>query len=257
MNEDIIKSYYRIVEEEFLVIHFDKNGNVIYANEKFLQSGGYSLIFLEGEKDNPFKNILKQTASEKVWKGKISFQKQNGTPWKLDCFIAPIEETADIVFKYAAFCFEEGRPIAYSDKNEIFIKEDLVREIGVNIAEKTKFSFVLCEVDGYDSLADKEGIIKKLAAKIKEALRESDVVGKWSEKSFGFVCVNINIGQAALVAERIRDSIERDNNSGLGGVTCSFGSAHYDGEATKEELLSSVIERLDSSKKSGGNRVCI
>ena len=198
--------------------------------------------------------------SNNIWKERVLNKKKDGSDWILECVIAPVTNSKGEMLRLVSICHEVSKQEDLQNQNSISApnhKAAVELEIDRNIELKNQFTLVVCKIDKFYENKEKEGVVVKITEIFKDTLRDGDFIGMWSEDSFAFICSQTNIGQTALIAERIRDYIERDKSRELRDITCSFGVAHFDGDNNKKELISNVLERLSSSEKSGGNRVCM
>jgi diguanylate cyclase (GGDEF)-like protein len=122
------------------------------------------------------------------------------------------------------------------------------------------FSIILFDLDNFKTINDSYGhavgdeVLKKVADIVQDKLRKGDEVGRWGGEEFMVVCPETDVGQACMVAERLREALEAGPWKTV-AVTASFGIAHkQDGE-----LLGSLYERADkalyAAKRGGKNCV--
>jgi diguanylate cyclase len=153
--------------------------------------------------------------------------------------------------------FTDGLTSVYNRRAiETLLEKEAVR------AERYQrdFSIILFDLDNFKTINDTYGhaagdeVLRKVADIVQGKLRKGDEIGRWGGEEFMVVCPETDIGQACMVAERLREAIaETAWNTGM--VTASFGIAHKQ----EAELLGSLYERADqalyAAKHAGKNCV--
>ncbi len=127
-------------------------------------------------------------------------------------------------------------------------------------------SCLLIDIDRFKSLNDTYGhqfgdhVIRKVASIIREKSREVDICGRYGGEEF-MVISNLDEGNAALYASKLRDAIENNafrHPSTVVRVTVSIGIAEYRGGVKNRQAL---VERADQAmyqaKSEGRNSVCV
>lgn len=124
---------------------------------------------------------------------------------------------------------------------------------------------VMADIDHFKRVNDTLGhgagdiVLKDVAHRLKNGLRQSDIVGRYGGEEFALLLPDTNPEQAREVVERLRVSIAASpvDAGGRGvNVTVSFGLAgrSTDGE-TLEQLLIAADRALYRAKETGRNRV--
>jgi diguanylate cyclase (GGDEF)-like protein len=127
-------------------------------------------------------------------------------------------------------------------------------------------SLLLCDLDHFKHINDRHGheagdiALVKVATVLRDALRESDALGRWGGEEFIAVLPATDAAGAIEVAERVRQAIEGTHFEGLdAGTTISLGVTTM--EAVDEplvawdELVKSADRNLYRAKADGRNRV--
>jgi two-component system cell cycle response regulator len=124
---------------------------------------------------------------------------------------------------------------------------------------------VVARIDHYAALAARCGeaaaldTVRQVARIISSQCREEDMVCRYDESKFVFLVIGANRAAAALLAERLRASVERQMAT-LGAadtrITCSFGVADTF-VAEDENLISRADEALAHTRQKAGNGVTI
>lgn len=127
--------------------------------------------------------------------------------------------------------------------------------------EKGGLSCIMCDIDHFKSVNDRYGhatgdkVIKMVASLLQKHFREDDLLGRYGGEEFCIVLPEIDIKQAAVIANRVRQAIKEDSTSGV-QITMSFGvSTHQLNSHEPAELINQADKALYIAKESGRNRV--
>lgn len=130
-----------------------------------------------------------------------------------------------------------------------------------------RFSLILIDADYFKRINDEFGhpagdaALCHIAASCMQSIREADVVGRFGGEEFIIVLPRTNSTQAAVVAERIRESMHESAFQWQGrdmGITLSLGVTEV-GPATAsfDELLKAADRALYAAKRAGRDQVAI
>lgn len=126
----------------------------------------------------------------------------------------------------------------------------------------------MIDVDGFKGFNDQYGhevgdiVIKLVADRLKDALREIDVVARYGGDEFLIILPSTHFSGALTVADRTWRSVG-EKPFDVGGrelpVTCSIGVALYPSRdvGSKDELLRAADAALYQAKGDGRNRICV
>lgn len=194
----------------------------------------------------------------------------------------PIEEAGEIVGSVEVFndnserlesigYFEKLHDLAMTDElsglqNRRYVKAFLESKLGELRALGLPFGIAFLDIDDFKRVNDTYGhdvgdeIIKLVAQTGMNALRKTDVMGRWGGEEFVAMFIGVDESGLAIVAEKLRFLIEHsafrmeDQNI---GVTVSVGAAM----AVVGDSINTLMERADGlmyiSKVNGKNRVSI
>lgn len=125
----------------------------------------------------------------------------------------------------------------------------------------TYLSCLMLDIDFFKSVNDSYGhttgdqVIKAVADALKTCSRDIDLVGRYGGEEFCMVLPKLYIEEAAQIAERIRQAIEKKSCSGV-KITVSLGVSSLELNTNKpDELISLADKALYAAKKSGRNKV--
>lgn len=133
-------------------------------------------------------------------------------------------------------------------------------------AEPGMMSVIMADIDHFKDVNDTFGhdvgdnVLKRIAALVRDRLRQGDTVCRLGGEEFLIVCPGSDIQGAMLVAERLRKAVEEtevEYGAFSGHVTCSFGVAQRTPAMnTIDDLLKAADVAVYAAKGAGRNRVC-
>ena len=157
----------------------------------------------------------------------------------------------------------------YNRRSFLFYSE---RELLRSARTREPLSLVLLDLDYFKQINDSHGhdggdaALCAVASKLKGAVRDNDILGRWGGEEFIVLLPGADAEQALLVAERLRSCVEaislthqpkgRAANSGCIALAMSAGvTTGYSPIESLDALLRSCDEALYSAKAGGRNRV--
>jgi diguanylate cyclase len=127
-------------------------------------------------------------------------------------------------------------------------------------------ALLMIDADDFKHINDRHGhdrgdeALRQIAATIRSAVRDGDLVGRLGGEEFGVLLLGANLETAQNVAERIRHAISTIAFS-PDGATCplsvSVGGAAYDRRVEFSDLFRLADQRLYEAKQSGRNRCAV
>lgn len=131
--------------------------------------------------------------------------------------------------------------------------------------ESLPLSCIMIDIDHFKNINDTFGhatgdkVIKFLAKTLLKNSRDADLIGRYGGEEFCMVLPGQDINQASLVAERIRQAVERTSAakfSGNASITSSLGVACLIDEDTEaSDLVNRADQALYVAKQTGRNKV--
>jgi len=122
---------------------------------------------------------------------------------------------------------------------------------------------LMCDIDYFKNINDTYGheagdyVIQEVARCIRNTLRKEDVAIRWGGEEFLIFLSDVNINNGYLVAEKLRESVERMTiyyqDIAL-QVTVSMGISLINDKAPLEEAIRHADNAMYVSKKSGRNK---
>jgi two-component system, cell cycle response regulator len=152
---------------------------------------------------------------------------------------------------------------AYNKKH---LSDRLDAELAFARRHNTSLALVMLDVDHFKRVNDTLGhpagdaVLIKLAQIVQATLRTEDMFARYGGEEFAVLCRGSNLSQAAILAERIRATVEETTFEFDGTVipvTCSLGvtSLQERPAASVLEFVGNADEALYEAKRLGRNRV--
>jgi diguanylate cyclase len=128
---------------------------------------------------------------------------------------------------------------------------------------------LMFDIDHFKKINDTYGhlfgdkVIRAVAATLKSKVRGEDSVARLGGEEFAVMLPETDIAGARVVAEHVRQSIERgkirrlDTQEQIGGITLSVGIAAYTSGTSVTNLLDQADKALYISKKTGRNKTTV
>lgn len=132
-------------------------------------------------------------------------------------------------------------------------------------AEGRAFAAIALDIDHFKRVNDSHGhevgdqVLRQLAELMRRCCREGDLLCRTGGEEFLMLLPGASLEVAAVVAERLRVTVQDTPLEPVGAVTISLGVARCDGEVGSEpaETLSEADRALYRAKQEGRNRVVI
>ncbi len=142
----------------------------------------------------------------------------------------------------------------------------LQKELARGDRESVPVGVIMADVDHFKKINDTYGhlagdeVLRQTAARMISALRPYDAVGRYGGEEFLLVMPGCSVQDALNVAERLRESFEKNlitNVEGTFSVTLSFGLVVVSGKDchNTDAIIGGADEALYKAKNLGRNRV--
>jgi diguanylate cyclase (GGDEF)-like protein len=180
----------------------------------------------------------------------------------LCCLIYPLKN---------ATLFHQALKMAYTDpltqtNNRASFNDSVNREISLAARHTKSLSMIFLDIDHFKAINDHYGhecgdIALTAAAKwIKGSLRNSDLVFRYGGEEFVILLSDTDLAGAELLAERIRNNIERHTlayDMTTIKITASFGVATLRDDDTVDTFIKRADNAMYKAKKNGRNQVIL
>lgn len=148
--------------------------------------------------------------------------------------------------------------------NRRFIDDSISQRLSMNRRRSDHgFAIFMYDIDHFKEINDAFGhetgdsVLKELSRRVMALVRDEDIVGRWGGEEFIILANGIDIDDAKVVAERIRESIASTPFLTVGTVTISFGVTCSLNDDTPVSLFARVDGALYEAKDSGRNCVVV
>ncbi|AFA47381.1 sensor domain-containing diguanylate cyclase [Acetobacterium woodii] len=160
----------------------------------------------------------------------------------------------------------EIKRLATTDKlTQVFnrLKLDEYLQIELERSERTKapFSIILMDIDSLKTINDVYGnpvgdqVLVELAGILKINVRSTDIAGRWGGEEFLVILPDTEVNGAIVLAEKLREIVEKTEFEKVGKLTASFGVTAYRKDLLPATLISRADLARNKAKLEGRNRV--
>jgi two-component system cell cycle response regulator len=150
--------------------------------------------------------------------------------------------------------------------NKRYLLEFLDRELSRSARYQRPLALIMFDLDRFKAVNEELGhlggdfTLREMAACVKGSIRKEELYARYGGEEFVIVLPETGLDSALLVAERIRQLIERRPFQYEGKtypITISVGVAATNGDSnlTPHELIRQADEKLFQAKNGGRNRV--
>ncbi|MCU7904282.1 MAG: GGDEF domain-containing protein [Candidatus Thiodiazotropha sp. (ex Epidulcina cf. delphinae)] len=148
-------------------------------------------------------------------------------------------------------------------KNRTAFDSNFGREIKFNRRKQTDLSLIVMDIDFFKRINDQYGhaigdqVLKAVANTAEHTIRSSDALYRYGGEEFVVVLNGTDMGGANLLAERIRENIEKLHIKPLKDmtITLSLGVTLMREDDTAQTLFKRADAALYSAKNKGRNQV--
>ncbi|MGB8658030.1 MAG: sensor domain-containing diguanylate cyclase [Candidatus Zixiibacteriota bacterium] len=198
---------------------------------------------------------------------------------RIGAFLEQDEKIFSILAESAALAIENA--LLHQQTEELTIVDELTgvhnyryftRKVRIEVRRAERYhqplSLVMIDIDWFKRCNDTHGhlfgnrVLQELAARIKESVRDVDVVCRYGGEEFAVILPQTKKADARMIGERIRHRVE---SSGFGDsqdgstvkITVSLGIASFpENGRSSRELIEKMDQALYLAKGAGKNQVC-
>ncbi|SFM39806.1 GGDEF domain-containing protein [Thermodesulforhabdus norvegica] len=145
--------------------------------------------------------------------------------------------------------------------NRRYFEKKLDEEIERAKRTGMTFSVVMFDIDHFKSINDLFGheagdmVLQVLVKTVKDRIRKTDLLARWGGEEFVLLLPATPVDNAIVLAEDLRQRIERLGVHKVREFTVSFGATEYRPGDTPDSIISRADEALYAAKREGRNRV--
>lgn len=140
--------------------------------------------------------------------------------------------------------------------NRRYLHETLIRVLRPGSGP---VSVILFDLDGFKQINDQFGhaagdeVLALIGRTAPECIRTGDIVGRWGGEEFLVICPDTTLQDGLVLAERLRQAVERLAIEPISRITASFGVAERRKHESPEQLIARADDALYEAKKRGKN----
>jgi len=131
-------------------------------------------------------------------------------------------------------------------------------EIEKAMLKQTDLTMIVLDIDHFKAINDNYGhhvgddVLKSVATLIAKHLKRLDIFARWGGEEFVILLPETSLDGATVLAEKVRQIIERGHFSMVGNVSASFGVGQYEREREDKNAFFSRVDMLMYEAKSHG-----
>lgn len=280
---DELQRYVDLVDKYIITSHTNEHGIINYTSEAFCEISQYDEFELIGRPhsivrhpDMPgdiYEDLWRTIKQGESWRGEIKNRAKDGSAYWVDVNIEPQFDDDGKITGYFAVrqdITDKKRieELSITDSltqlyNRLKLDESLFKEVERANRYQRDLSIILFDVDHFKKVNDSYGhqagdaVLIDIAYLLKQAIRSTDVAGRWGGEEFLVICPDTELEGATELSERIRTAIAEHGFEGVGNVTSSFGVARLMTKDSVDDLLADADAALYRAKDGGRNRVAV
>lgn len=150
--------------------------------------------------------------------------------------------------------------------NRIALDDNLSREMELAKRHDYELSLLMLDLDHFKAINDTFGhlvgdeVLKAVVNTIQKCIRQTDICFRYGGEEFVVLLNNANVGNARLIAERIRMGISDlciETDQGVLQATISSGLALLHPDDNVKDILKRADQALYKAKDTGRNKVIV
>lgn len=289
------KEYFEYIIENInnSILITDKESKIIYVNNCFLDTTGYSkdevigktpAILKSGKMSKKFyENLKEKLQNGEIWQGEFINKNKNGELFTEETTIIPIGINK-VIEAYVAVKDDISQELkqkqkieelAYCDaltkvKNRHFLKQDLKIKLSTALKTKLAVDFMFIDLDGFKHINDTLGhdigdlLLIEVAKRIKESVcnysQKQLTVFRTGGDEFAILVIGNKLQETIDISKVILKAIERPFflNKHRIQISCSIGISSFNRDIQADEV--SLVKYADIAMykaKNSGKGCCI
>ena len=299
-TEKELNDYISALNAHAIVAVTDIQGCITFVNDKFCEISQYSREELYGHthrlvksgyhSDDFYIELWNTISNGRVWQGEICNRAKDGSHYWVHSTIVPFVDSAGLPIKYISIraditklklVEQQAKQLALYDPltnlpNRRLFQDRLAQVISASSRREQYCALISVDLDDFKRVNDLNGhaqgdlLLRKVAMRLSQAVRESDTVARMGGDEFLLILSDLGTRQADAIhiANKISiklrtalnkpyrlDIIEDVTDSGVSS-TASMGVVIFQGHDTSsDDLLQQVDIALYCAKENGRNQI--
>lgn len=255
-----VQSYSPLVQQQLQdgdLINIAKGQFLI--GRRIVNQDGWSVVALQQNRSVLFNRLfgilLTMTACVLIVATALAIQHEIGVELKMHANQLKLEELSVKLERQATTDALTGA------MNRLKFDEVLNGAIKSASRYQTPLSLIMYDIDHFKRVNDTYGhqagddVLIEITRLVSTSIRDSDLLARWGGEEFMIVVPNASSGEAAALAEKLREMIAVHQLTAVGRLTCSFGVAQFVSDDTTDTLTARADQALYQAKTGGRNRV--
>jgi len=144
--------------------------------------------------------------------------------------------------------------------NNKYVHQQLDNEIIRSLRYDAPLSILIVDIDHFSKINEKYGqvigddILSRIGNILLTVSRTTDIVGRFSGKTFIVLLPNTTLNDSIILAERCRITIFKNDFGLEEQMSVSIGLKQFDGESQKE-LIEVCLQNVINAKSTGRNKI--
>lgn len=265
----------------------DTSGMIQYANPAFIKNTGYSINEIIGKTpgilksgrhgDGFYQEMWNSLAATGLWRGEITNKRKNGEHYSEWVVIDAVKNELGKVTMYCGIFRDLSERMKYEEKirfhayhdnltglpNRMLFYEKINQCLAIAKRYRHIMAVMYIDLDGFKQVNDNLGhdkgdlLLKAVAVRLKESVRESDIVARMGGDEFTLILPEVTKSKdVEAVAAKIKDQLSQTFD--LSGYSINISSSigvsfyPYDGEDA-ETLVKKADQAMYQAKAAGKN----
>jgi diguanylate cyclase (GGDEF)-like protein/PAS domain S-box-containing protein len=279
-----MQNYINLINENIITSTTNLTGVITDVSEAFCKISKYKKVELIGQNHNIirhsdmpktfFSAMWKKIESGQLWTGEVKNLAKDGSSFWVYETISTIYDEENQKKGYTAISHDithrkKVEELSITDKltgvhNRLKLDSVLTYELNQSKRYQQELSLIILDVDDFKSVNDNFGhqtgdsVLKEISSLIKSNCRQTDTFGRWGGEEFLIILPKTDMLQAAALAEKLKNIVQKHDFLAVGYQTCSFGVSTLKKKTQSEQkLVEEADKALYEAKRSGKNRVVI
>jgi len=282
-----IKNINQTLNKFVLFCKLNRGGKITYSSDALEKLTGYTNNELIGKTTRIFrhrktdaleyKKMWDTVKLKEVYTGTILNRMKSGSSYWAEITIVPELDSKENIVAFSVYIID------VTQKKELVIVNQILEELSqidtlTQIYNRLKldtlmaslyksynrynklFSIMIIDIDYFKDINDTYGhlvgdeVLISLVQRVKESIRDTDVLGRWGGEEFMLICEETDLIEAYNLAQKIRKNIQNYQFKSIDTLTVSIGVAQIEPNISIKDFMKRADDALYSAKNSGRNR---